>query len=485
MFALMQISDLHRSEANLISNDELLSSLTASCGRFVEETPPIQPADAIVVCGDLARGLPISSTEYPKALDKQYADAFDLLTRLADTFVGGDRSKVIIVPGNHDVDWNKARDSMRVVARTDESIQDLLTTQGSPYRWSWRDQQLLKIENYETYEERFSYFYDFCSQFYQGADLAFKVDPKRPWNLFELDDGKILVAAFNSCISADCYNLYGEITAQAIAQSHLATVGNYELKVAVWHHDTRGVPRRSDYLDPDTIQLMIDKGYRLGLHGHRHKSDVLPFYLHATPEMHIMAVVGAGSLSAALTNLPHGFNRQYNIIEISDDYTRARVYIREMVVPGVFSPGRMTELGGRSYGDLQWTPAPANTVVNTGRGGGSDITLVERIEGLISKGQHEDAITQIDTAQERLGHYGRQLLSKALSEAKKWDRLEEHLSCPRNSDELTKLVLASIALKHWTKTEQAISAADKSGRFPALLLKDLRNRLSAEKEISQ
>jgi predicted MPP superfamily phosphohydrolase len=74
MYAIMQISDLHRSEASLLSNDELLSSLTASCGRFVEETPPIQPVDAIVVCGDLTHGLPINSTEYPEALDKQYAD---------------------------------------------------------------------------------------------------------------------------------------------------------------------------------------------------------------------------------------------------------------------------------------------------------------------------------------------------------------------------------------------------------------------------
>lgn len=485
MYILMQISDLHRSEASLISNDELLSSLTADCGRFVDETPPVHPPNAIFVCGDLVRGLPLNSTEYPKVLERQYADAFDLLTRLADTFLGGDRSKVIIVPGNHDVDWNNARNSMKVVGRTDESIQELLATPGSPYRWSWRDQKLYKIEDYKTYEERFGFFCDFYFQFYKGADLAFQVDPKRTWNLFELDDGRILVGAFNSCVNADCFSLYGEIPAQAIAQSHLTATGHYELKIAVWHHDTRGVPRRSDYLDPDIVQLMIDRGYRLGMHGHRHKSDVLPFYLHTTPEMHIMAVVGAGSLSAALTQIPHGFNRQYNIIEISDDYTHARVHIREMVVPSVFSQGRMTELGGRSYSDLQWTATPANAVVNTGRGGGSDIVLVEHMESLISKGRHEDAIAQIDATNESLGHYGRQLLSKALFEAKKWDRLEEHLSCPRNSDELTKLVLASITLKHWTEAEQAISAADKSGRFPALLLKELRDRLSAEKEMSQ
>lgn len=485
MYVLMQISDLHRSEVSLISNDELLSSLTADCVRFTEETPPVHTPDAIVICGDLVCGLPLNSTEYPKVLEERYTDAFNLLSRLADTFLKGDRSKVIIVPGNHDADWNKAWSAMKLVGRTDESIQELLASPNSPYRWSWKDLHLYRIEDYETYEERFSYFCNFYSQFYQGADLAFQVDPKRIWNLFELDEGRILVGAFNSCISADCFSFYGEIPAHAIAQSHLAASGNYELRIAVWHHDTRGIARRSDYLDPDTIQLMIDKGYRLGLHGHRHKSDVLPFYLHASPEMHIMAVVGAGSLSAALSQLPHGLNQQYNIVEISDDYTCARVHLREMMVPGVFSRGRMPELGGKSYGDLKWTPAPINTLVNTGRGGGSDMALVEHIEILISKGQHEDAIAQIDSVKDKLGHYVRRLLSKALFEAKKWERLEEHLSCPRNSDELTKLVLASIALKHWTEAEQAISAAERSGRYPALLLKELRNRLSAEKEMSQ
>ena len=485
MYVLMQISDLHRSEVNLISNDELMSSLTADCGRFAVETPPIYPPNAIVVCGDLVRGLPLDSTEYPKVLEKQYADAFDLLTRLADTFLGGDRSKLIIIPGNHDVDWIKSRNSMKVVEQTDESIHDLLTTPHSPYRWSWKDQQLYKIEDYETYEERFKFFCDLYSQFYQGATLAFQVDPKRAWNLFELDAGRILVGAFNSCINTDCFSYYSEIPTQAIAQSHLAASDHYNLKIAVWHHDTRGAPRRSDYLDPDIVQLMLDRGYRLGMHGHRHKSDVLPFYLHATPEMHVMAVVGAGSLSAALTHLPHGFNHQYNIIEISDDYTHACVHIREMVVQGIFSKGRMTELGGRSYGELQWTVAPATAIVNTGRGGGSDIALVEHIESSISKGEHKDAIEKIDAAKEALGYYGRQLLSKALFEDKEWVRLEEHLSCPRNSDELMKLVLANLALKHWGKAEQAISSAEKSKHFPALLLSDLRARLSAEKEVSQ
>ena len=119
------------------------------------------------------------------------------------------------------------------------------------------------------------------------------------------------------------------------------------------------------------------------------------------------------------------------------------------------------------------------------RGGGDAIALVEHIESLISSGCPKDAIAQIDAVEEKLGHYGRQLLSKALFEAKEWDRIKEHLSCPQNSDELTKLVLANLALKYCAQAEHAISTADDTGGFPALLLQELRNRMLAEKEISQ
>lgn len=483
MYTLMHISDLHRSEDSPISNDELMSCLIADCQRLAAERPPISLPDAIIVSGDLVQGLPLGSNDYPTALEKQYYQAFDLLTGLADTFVGGDRSKVIIVPGNHDVDWNMARRAMEPTGRSDKNVQELLSYPNSPYRWSWEDMQLLKITNRDMYENRFKYFCELYGRFYYGAQVAFQLDPKQAWNLFKLDHGKILVCAFNSCVNVDCFNFSGDIPSRAIAQSHLASSDDYSLRIAVWHHDVQGPARRSDYIDLDTVQLMIDKGYRLGLHGHWHKSDASPYLLH-TFEEHTMVVLSAGSLCASSSQLPPGFNRQYNIVEILDDYGRARLHVREMSVPSVFSPGRLVALKNRSYADVQWTPAPRSSLVNTGRGGGSDIALVEQIETLITHESYDDAIEIIDKAGGKLGQYGRQLLSEALFRAEKWQRLEQHLSNPQNPDELTKLVLATIALKHWTEGERAILSAERSGQFAPLIIRDLRARLNAEKGIS-
>src|SRR5436189_4412316 len=106
MFTILHLSDLHRSAKEPLNNDEIISALRADVDRYPTETPAISVPDAIVVSGDLVQGLPLRSAKYPADLDEQYNVAVELLERLSDTFLGGDRAKLIIIPGNHDVDFN-------------------------------------------------------------------------------------------------------------------------------------------------------------------------------------------------------------------------------------------------------------------------------------------------------------------------------------------------------------------------------------------
>lgn len=100
-FTIMHLSDLHRSDADPISNIELVSALVSDRVHQAGENPAIPAPDAIIVSGDLVQGLPIGSPHYPKKLREQYEEAEDLLVRLANKFLGGDRSRLIVVPGNH------------------------------------------------------------------------------------------------------------------------------------------------------------------------------------------------------------------------------------------------------------------------------------------------------------------------------------------------------------------------------------------------
>jgi hypothetical protein len=485
MYTLMHISDLHHPKQRFLSNNELLSCLLSDRDRFVTETPRVSSPDAILVTGDLVQGLPLDSSDYPGALERQYVEASSLLEALAASFLGGDRAKLIIAPGNHDVDWNAARDSMIAVSSQGQNIPDLLSMPDSPYRWSWKDRQLMMIKEQGKYSDRFKYFCDVYARFYCDVELAFPVDGRRHWNLFELANGSIVVCVYNSCANNDCYCDCGEISRDAISESDLFVRSlrrDYKLKIAMWHHNLQGPPYRSDYLDPNLVGLIIDKGYRLGLHGHQHVSDVSPLTLH-TSEAQQMVLLSAGTLRADFRQLPTGSRWQYNIVELREDDGEARIHVREMKALGIFDQGRLPRYGGKSYLDVKWSPEPLHRLVNTSAGGGNMISVLETIEKLMQVGSFEEATAVIDNSLGILSHHGRSLLSECLYRAENWERLEAHLSEPRNDDELVKSVLASTSLKHWSRAENTINTAEKNPSFSKKLISDLRGRIAAEKGI--
>ena len=113
------------------------------------------------------------------------------------------------------------------------------------------------------------------------------------------------------------------------------------------------------------------------------------------------------------------------------------------------------------------------------------ISTLETIEKLMQIGSFEEAISIIDNNLNILSHHGRSLLSECLFKAENWERLETHLSEPRNDDELVESVLASISLKHWDHAENTVNIAEKNPNFSEMQISDLRKRISAEKGMSK
>ena len=118
-FSILHISDLHRSPQDPISNEELLSALVSDRDRYIREEPAILAPEAIVVSGDIVHGVRLGAEGHQGELASQYAVAEEFLAELGERFLDGDRSRVIIVPGNHDVDWNTAFAAMTPVAEDD------------------------------------------------------------------------------------------------------------------------------------------------------------------------------------------------------------------------------------------------------------------------------------------------------------------------------------------------------------------------------
>jgi hypothetical protein len=213
------------------------------------------------------------------------------------------------------------------------------------------------------YGRRLDAFWQFFERFYSGVTGLLKVKPGADANLFRLWDGRIGVAAYNSCHGNDCFSFHGMIRKDVVARSHLELNDSkeiFDLRMAVWHHSIEGPPYRTDYMDVEIVRGMIGRGFRLGLYGHQHKAQVAPHQVWM-PDQERMAVISAGSLCAGASDLPTGTFRQYNVLEIAEDFKSVRVHVRSMSVANLFSRSQLPDFGGASFADLDWKP-PQNVV---------------------------------------------------------------------------------------------------------------------------
>lgn len=487
MFSILHISDLHRSPDDNITNAELVSALIGDRQRYVQEEPAIRAPDAIVVSGDIIQGVPLETPEAAGRLAEQYSTASAFLTELAERFLGGDRSRVVIVPGNHDIDWVMSRAAMSLVAheQVPEDLPSELHRADTRYRWSWKTRELFQVSDWALYEQRMDAYWRFFDDFYHGVHGLLKVTRGQPVHLYSLYNARIGVAAFNSCHGNDCFAFHGSIPRDAVAQAHLDLMdeGGFELLIAVWHHNVDGPPYRTDYMDVDIVRGMIGRGFRLGLYGHHHRGEVVPLQIHLAGR-ETMAIVSAGSLCAGGRELPTGNYRGYNVIEISDTLRQARVHMREMSVANLFCPSRRTAFGGASWVDLQWEP-PADLAgrLEEPRERRVAATL-SRAEADLKAGFPQAAKELLQPLGPDLPDFGRLLLLEAARQTGDVPLLLELLTPPRAIAELVELSELCIRAKDFA------GACDNLDKFAGALavtephLKELRARIAAAEVVT-
>ena len=81
----------------------------------------------------------------------QYAEAGLFLAALADELVDGNRSRVVIVPGNHDVHWGRSLDAMKPLEVCPERIATKALDPTSRLRWNWREQTAYEVADIALY----------------------------------------------------------------------------------------------------------------------------------------------------------------------------------------------------------------------------------------------------------------------------------------------------------------------------------------------
>lgn len=365
--SILHISDLHRDPDNPIRNDVLLDSLENDRRCYaVQEAPAVRSPNLIIVSGDIIQGIKPDTPDPEKGLREQYQEALDFLGKLTDRFVGGDRSRVIVVPGNHDVSAYHFEKSLRRVDILPDRKKDLLTQLFSPdslLRWSWSGFELYEIADQALYAQRLAAFAEFYATFYNGA-RTYDLDPARQMDIFDFPALDLTVAGFSSCHNNDLFNRQGAIHPECIADAgtrlrHPSLKDR--LRIAVWHHNAEGLPTHSDYMDPDLIQNLIYRGFSLGFHGHQHRPQFLDTRFQHGIDRKIK-VISAGTLCGGASFM---YRRAYNIVELDTASRTGCLHVREMRNDNLSLPiwgRRALPPNSSAYYDFQYDPPPEPTV---------------------------------------------------------------------------------------------------------------------------
>jgi len=288
---ILHLSDLHfgtLEQANLWSNQ---------LAEDLQNDRNISHLDALILSGDIAN----YSTE------TEYSAAKEFINELAREFQIR-RSHIIIVPGNHDLNWELGDKAIS----SDENGQ------------LKRDQAL--------HQRRFDNF----RNFYQAIKgESYPLEYEHQGILYHLPKQKLLILGLNSAWKLHRYQTKdANINDQALTNALKKIRDNEDLyegcvKIAVWHHplNSSGEDRIKDQC---FMERLAQNGFRLALHGHVHtaKKDLFNYDYTSNTTGRKLDIICAGTFGAPTKELVTGYPWQYNLLKIEDNqltvYTRRR-----------------------------------------------------------------------------------------------------------------------------------------------------------------
>ncbi len=336
--SILHISDLHRDSESPVSNPTLLSSLVSDTERALNEDPAIPKPNLIIVSGDLIQGVKKDHPDARSELKRQYEQTEGLLAALANTYLNGDRHRVVIVPGNHDVNFATMFSSLSAIdIRTIDPLKLWeygagVARKDGLYRWDWGTFSLFEIRDRNLYEERFAEFIEFYERFYCGQRTYSKASEEQ-YEIFDYPDSGIVIVGLNSCYGNDPWNRRGSIHPDSLANAALElnnTEYRNRIRVAVWHHSTKGGPNEDDYLDADILQQLISHKFTLGFHGHQHRPELIDARFSFGGDAKIN-VISASTLCSGERALPSGQPRAFNRVVVDTQEKLVQVHLRKMI----------------------------------------------------------------------------------------------------------------------------------------------------------
>lgn len=332
-YSILHISDIHK--ASDVDYESLVQSLRRDFDAYTTNEGIFAPS-FVVVSGDLIQGAYTDDE-----IRQQYVEVELFLNSICELYLQGDKSRLIIVPGNHDV--NRAATIVSMTQSTKEYVDCTKAYfSGSPFiRWSWKDCKFYEVTNTNVYSSRFNLFIEFYNRFFSGI-RQFPDNPEEKAFLVINDDFKVCFSCFNSCNQLDHLCDIGRVSENALISVTKELFDCYNLgylNVAIWHHHFYGSPLETNYIDRSFLNDLLGSNIHIGLFGHQHYTQVAEEYsdllLQKDEKTQHLLLVSSGTLFGGKKELPINCRRQYNIIEIEkgNGFANVDINVREDINP--------------------------------------------------------------------------------------------------------------------------------------------------------
>jgi 3',5'-cyclic AMP phosphodiesterase CpdA len=317
---ILHLSDLHF--GNLDNAQLWYTQLAADLRHELKCTH----LDAVILSGDIAN----------KSTPEEYDAAKLFLDKLITAFQPTS-DQLVIVPGNHDLNWGLAKQAYILMDRQDYQGE----LQEGCYIPVGDD--VIRARDENNYKQRFANF----SKFYQDIKgESYPLEYEQQGILHHLPEHNLLILGLNSAWQLDHYyksraSIHSIALSNALEKidTHYTT---YEkcLKIAVWHHPLDSAfPDR--IIDQGFMEQLAVAGFRLFLHGHIHKAETSLFRYDLSTNGRKLDRICAGTFGAPTKELVTAYPWQYNLLKFEGN--KLTVHTR-----------RREELNGAWKPDARW-----------------------------------------------------------------------------------------------------------------------------------
>jgi len=283
---ILHLSDLH------LDNDALAGVFRTQLEADLTRELGIRRLEYLVLSGDVVH----------RATEEEYRAAFAMLDGLVKRF-GLDPGRVVVVPGNHDVNWPLSKKAYPFFY-----LDDLPSLAPDRYIPAGDVGGLLRDDS--LYRERFAPFNThFYRRVYSGQ--KYPLDSADQVLLIERPENRILLLGLNSCWQLDHHfrdraSIHMQALTRVLDRLQEKAYDSW-LKIAVWHHPVTGKQPMND----EFMQLLSVHGFQICLHGHIH--EAIEGY-HKYDDRRGLHIIGAGTFGAPAREQVTGIPLQYNLL---------------------------------------------------------------------------------------------------------------------------------------------------------------------------